>query len=172
MRSERGKQGGMARYIRQTWFRLAIVVAVVAAVGVFIATSGSDMEPVAADAQDVRVLSGGVHTVYHSDVALPTSETPQPEGKPVFVWFSATWCTNCAHMDDFAAGVIESYGDRFAFHEKSVDHDQASVNRYGVRGTPTFLLLDASGKEVARFYTQRDAASFTAAIEEALATAN
>jgi predicted DsbA family dithiol-disulfide isomerase len=55
------------------------------------------------------------------------------------------------------------------FVEKSVDDDRNAASRYGIRGTPTFVLIDAAGQEVTRFGFQRDEQSFVTAIESALA---
>ena len=84
------------------------------------------------------------------------------------VWFSGTWCHICERMAPFAHQTASGYTDRLVFVEKSVDHDRPASGRYGVRGTPTFIMLDAAGTEVTRFHGAGDAASFAAAIEQAL----
>jgi thiol-disulfide isomerase/thioredoxin len=117
----------------------------------------------------VRVLRGSAHTVYHSDAALPTSNEPRADGRPTLVWFSGTWCHFCERMEPFAWETASGFGDQLVFLEKSVDHDRSAASRFGVRGTPTFVLLDASGREQARFFYQADRASFASTIEAALA---
>lgn len=71
-------------------------------------------------------------------------------------------------MDPFAYSVATDFADRLVFVEKSVDHDRSAASRYGVRGTPTFVLIDASGSRVSQFNFQMPAESFTAAIEQGL----
>ncbi len=120
---------------------------------------------------EVQVYTGGVHTVYHSPAPLPSSDAPRGDGKPTLVWFSGTWCTFCERMEPFAIETAESFSERMVFVEKSVDHDRSAASRYGVRGTPTFVLIDAGGNEVARFHFQGSAQDFAAAIEAALGQA-
>ena len=117
---------------------------------------------------DVQVYTGSAHTVYHSTAPLPAAAAPRGDGKPTLVWFSGTWCHFCEQMEPFAFETAEGFGERMAFVEKSVDHDRPAATRFGVRGTPTFVLIDAGGNEVARFHYQRSAQDFAAAIEAAL----
>ncbi len=160
----------LSGYFSRNWVRLAAALVLVAGVVGFVVLSGdSTMESSPADGSNVRVLTGGVRTVQHSTLALPTTDSPQPEGRPTLVWFSATWCTTCARMDPYAKGVLESFSDRLVVVEKSVDHDQTSVDRYGVRATPTFVLIDASGKELSRFFFVPSGAELTRVIEGGLA---
>ena len=157
----------------------AAVVASLIAVAIFTLTGGkTTADPaVAAVARgnaggDVRVITGSHHTVYHSTAALPSASAPREDGKPTLVWFSGTWCEYCAKMDAYAPHQIASrYADRSVFVEKSVDDDRAAAAHYGVRGTPTFVLIDAHGKELARFGFQSTAAAFTQTIEAALVRA-
>lgn len=124
--------------------------------------------PAGAGAANVRLLTGGAHIVHHSDAPLPSVQAPRGDGKPTLVWFSATWCTTCASMEAWATDVGNEFSGRAAFVEKSVDHDRAAVARYTVRGTPTFVVIDASGNELARFFGHPSAAAFRAAIDDAL----
>ena len=117
----------------------------------------------------VRVITGSAHTVYHSTVPLPTATAPRPDGKPTLVWFSGTWCTFCERMDPFVLATVGRFTDRLVFVEKSVDHDRSAASRYGIRGTPTFVLVDAEGHEVARFHYQLSSANFAQVIEASLA---
>ncbi|WP_322797396.1 thioredoxin family protein [Tepidiforma sp.] len=144
----------------------------------------SDASPAAADAADsqlardnaggaeVRVLSGSRHTVYHATAPLPTESTPTSDGRPVLVWFSGTWCDFCERMEPFAHATASQFRDRLVFVEKSVDHDRSAAARYAVRGTPTFVLIDPTGRELARFGFQPTAEAFAAAIEAALQRAS
>jgi thiol-disulfide isomerase/thioredoxin len=122
----------------------------------------------AGDGGQVQVYASNVHTVYHSTAPLPSSGEPRDDGRPTLVWFSGTWCTFCERMDPYAFETAEGYAERMVFVEKSVDHDRGAASRYGVRGTPTFVMVDATGGEVARFHFQGNAQDFAAAIEAAL----
>ncbi len=110
----------------------------------------------------------GVHAVLHSPDPLPTEASPSEDSRPTLVWFSGTWCHYCAEMEGFAHGAAGQFSDRMRFVEKSVDHDGAAARRYGVRGTPTFVLIDNRGQELARFSYQPDSERFTQQIEAAL----
>ena len=117
---------------------------------------------------EVTVYSGRRHVVYHSDPPLPTASSPNVDGQPTLVWFSATWCEICERMSPFVHETASAYTERLHFVEKSVDHDRQAAGRYGVRGTPTFVMLNAAGQEVVRFHGQPNAQSFALAIEQAL----
>ncbi|MGE3857652.1 MAG: TlpA family protein disulfide reductase [Dehalococcoidia bacterium] len=121
----------------------------------------------AADAA-VRVITGGIHTVRHTIAPLPTASTPREDGRPTLVWFSGTWCHFCENMAPYAQSTFAQFEGRMAFAEKSVDHDRAAASRFSVRGTPTFVLIDAQGRELSRFFYQPDAARLRQTVDAAL----
>ena len=164
---------------------LAIAGLVLVLVGAYVfgaRTSASPEERAAAAVQEsaaedlatanaggaVRKYSGTHHTVFHSTVPLPDGRVAAPDARPTLVWFSGTWCEYCEQMEPFAHETAAALNDRVRFVEKSVDHDRSAASRYGVRGTPTFVLIDAAGREVSRFFFQPSPQAFTAAIEAAL----
>ena len=114
------------------------------------------------------LLKGGVHTVRHSTAPLPTAAAPRPDGRPTLVWFTATWCEVCESMAPYAHQAIAEFDERIASVEKSVDHDRPAASRFSVRGTPTFVLIDAQGHEVQRFFYQPDGARLRQTIDAAL----
>jgi len=120
---------------------------------------------------EIRVLTGSHHTVYHSTAPLPTSDRPRADGLPTLVWFSGTWCEVCEQMEPWAHATAAEFKDRMVFVEKSVDHDRGAALRYGVRGTPTFVLIDASGRPLTQFFFQSSPGAFRSAIEKALSLA-
>lgn len=133
-------------------------------------TTNPTLIALAEEASDgpVRVITGSAHTVYHSTLPVPSQATPRSDGKPTLIWFSGTWCTFCERMDPFVYETASRFTDQMIFVEKSVDHDRPAASRYGVRGTPTFVLVDAVGNEIARFHYQSSAASFADIILSAL----
>jgi thioredoxin:protein disulfide reductase len=76
-------------------------------------------------------------------------------GKPVVIDFSATWCTPCRELDDKTfhdPAVVRKAGDEMVMIK--VDLTKAGnplherlVKDYGVRGVPTVVFLDATGRE-------------------------
>ena len=156
------------------WAALAAVVIGVAAL-LIRGPGQSDEDPAIAELArqnaggPIEVLRGSAHTVYHSNRPLPSAAVPRADGRPTLVWFSGTWCEFCERMDPFVHSTASRFSERIAFVEKSVDHDRSAASSYGVRGTPTFVLIDASGNEVARFHYQSNEAAFAQVIESALA---
>lgn len=174
----RGGRGPARRLVAwRSWaLGLAVAIGVLAVVVLAVHAAGREtvQDPAIAELArenaggDVRVLTGTHHTVYHSAAALPSVSAPRIDGKPTLVWFSGTWCEFCERMEPFAHETASRFKDRLAFVEKSVDVDRAAAARYGVRGTPTFVLIDAEGKEIARFGFQATAGAFGQVIEASL----
>jgi len=155
---------------RQSWLAPLLIggAAIVAlAVGWFaLSGSGAEEVPAAEVGSDaVQVLSGNPHTVYHSLAPIPSTSVPQPDGIPTLVWFSGTWCEFCHAMEPFANATIAEFAGRMDFLEKSVDHARPDRQRFRVRGTPTFVLVDREGQEIGRFGFQRSADELRQAIE-------
>ncbi len=153
---------------------LATVALVLVALGGFFLLRGGGSAAVApalaAEAQansggPVRVLNG-VHTVFHSELPLPSAAAPRSDGRYTVVWFSGTWCEFCAQMQSYANDSAAKFRDRLVFMEKSVDDDASDASRFHVRGTPTFVVLDAHGNEVSRFGFQTTAAAFEALLAQ------
>lgn len=115
----------------------------------------------------VQVFTGSKHTVYQAAAPLPTEAAPRADGKPTLVWFSTAACSDCAKMEKYAFKTGQQYAGRFVFVEKAADRD-SSAARYNVTETPTFVLIDARGVEVARFGYEPDVQAFAGAIEAAL----
>jgi thiol-disulfide isomerase/thioredoxin len=114
----------------------------------------------------VQAFTGSQHTVYQSIAPLPTAGSPRSDAKPTLVWFSSTGCGDCHRMESFVEQTAQQVADRAVFVEKSIDRD-ASAGRYGVTSAPTFVLVDAQGRELARFGYQPSAEAFKAAISGA-----
>jgi thiol-disulfide isomerase/thioredoxin len=140
---------------------LLAVVAVVAVSGRSSATPATVEARALAEANSggpVRVLTGGHHTVYHSDLPLPTAAAPRTDGRFTLVWFSGTWCEVCESMEPYVNATAARFGDRVILIEKAVDVARSDAARFRVRGTPTFVLLDPHGRELTRFNYQPAAA--------------
>ena len=108
----------------------------------------------------VQVMTGPAHTVYHSTLPLPSVAAPREDGRPTLIWFSNTTCTFCERMDPFVYSTIDRFTDRVVFVEKSIARDRNSASRYGIRGTPTFVLVDTVGDEIGRFFFQSTGTAF------------
>lgn len=104
-----------------------------------------------------------------ADRSEPPCWTPMPveeaqrvaqgAGRPLLVDFGAEWCAACKELDRHTfttadPGVV-SAAARFVAVRVDMTHDddatEALGERFGVRGLPTVLLYDSTGKEVQRF---------------------
>jgi thiol-disulfide isomerase/thioredoxin len=149
-------------------FGIVALIAAGAAAFYLFGTPGESDSPGEVAADGTRVIEGSVHTVRHSEAPLPTADEPRADGLPTLVWFSGTWCHFCQAMSPFAHDTADEFASQVAFVEKSVDHDRSAANGYGVRGTPTFVLIDAYGEEIVRFGFQQTADAFRQVISDAL----
>jgi len=80
--------------------------------------------------------------------------------KDVFVFGNADWCPHCRNTIDhvFTDPVfIETLNDKFVSVELNDARDKELLKSFGVRGYPTFLILDASGAEIIRSVGYSDA---------------
>lgn len=71
-------------------------------------------------------------------------------------------------MERFVEPSAAKFQSKVAFVEKSVDHAPELVRQFRVFGTPTFVLIDPQGREVARFGYESTPESFEARLATAL----
>lgn len=152
---------------RRRWFFLALAVVVVAVgAAAAIATRGSERAPLAAEG---RAPSFDLPRVGAADQRVTLE---QFRGRPVLVNFWASWCVPCRKEMPALQAAYERAGGRVAFvgvNEKdgasgAVDFQRSTGVRYpsgydpqgtvgrrfGVRGLPTTVFVDASGQLVGR----------------------
>ena len=79
--------------------------------------------------------------------SLALSEAGQA-GQPTLVWFHADWCHVCQQIKPDVVDLGQEFEGRVKFVRLNVDDSasRAALQRYGVRATPTFVLLDAAGQ--------------------------
>ena len=68
---------------------------------------------------------------------------------PVFVDFYADWCGPCKMMAPIFDELAREYAGQLLVVKLDTDRNQATTQRFGVRGIPT-LILFRGGQEVAR----------------------
>lgn len=61
--------------------------------------------------------------------------------KPVLVDFYADWCGPCQTMGPVIDEIKKHYGEQLRVLKINVDNNQATAQKYKVRGVPTFLLF-------------------------------
>ena len=96
------------------------------------------------------------------------------QDKYLFVDVYATWCGPCKYMSG-RVFTQESVGDYFnkTFVNAKFDAERGEgidiARKYRVEGYPTFLILNAEGKEVGRIVGGDDAAAFIKKVDGVLA---
>ncbi len=99
------------------------------------------------------------------------------EGKPIFLDLYATWCGPCKMMSEqeFVKPVAGDYFNA-TFVNAKFDAEKGEglqlARKYGLRAYPTFLILDAKGKEIGRIVGAGEAEAFIQKVKEELAKAN
>lgn len=68
--------------------------------------------------------------------------------------FSASWCGPCKSM----AAVLNRINLPVAVQEIDVDDNHEQAAQYAIRGVPTLILVDSTGKEVSRLVGSKNEA--------------
>ena len=109
--------------------------------------------------------------VWQTDEAAALAEA-RAKTKPVLIDFGAAWCTACKELEHetFPDAAVRAAAARFvAVHVDGTDDEAATYKalamKYKVTGLPVLVLLDSSGKEVARYNEFVKAEPFAAALK-------
>jgi len=80
---------------------------------------------------------------------LTAAASPESDWKsePVMLDFHADWCGPCQRVRPAVQQLIR---DGYPIKQIDIDHDPKLASRYHVQGVPTFIVLDASGRELDR----------------------
>jgi thiol:disulfide interchange protein len=114
--------------------------------------------------------SSGSDTInWNSDYDSAMAQAAQ-QNKPILVAFSATWCGPCQTMkktvyhDPEVVKVSQSFVPIFI----DTDENGELAREYGVRGIPSYFLLQPDGTVIESFSGSRDASEFAAKLKNAL----
>jgi thiol-disulfide isomerase/thioredoxin len=94
-------------------------------------------------------------------VATPARQVPAADRIRVILFTGTEWCPACVHLEstvvsttawqEFARSEITFRKiDVPADRSRLTGSDRAAIAKYGVRGYPTMVVTDASGKELSR----------------------
>ncbi|HSN97912.1 MAG TPA: cytochrome c biogenesis protein CcdA, partial [Candidatus Nanopelagicales bacterium] len=124
-------------------------------VGAFMFFSWFQLPPAAA--QGDAAAAAAPEITWQTDEAA-AREAAQKAGKPVVIDFGASWCTACKELEHktFPELAVRKEATRFsAIKVDATDDEDPKVvelqKKYGVKGLPTVIILDSTGKEAARF---------------------
>ena len=128
--------------------------------GVLLTTLGLFMLITSAS-KPARTLSWEPPPATDASVATLTDlahDKARAEGRPLIIDFTAAWCVACKEIDKltFTDERVQREAGRFvAVKVDATDTEDplvvATMDRLQVRGLPTLILFDSSGKEVERF---------------------
>jgi thiol:disulfide interchange protein DsbD len=105
----------------------------------------------AADARERKRATAGVAWVHGEGKALALARA---EGRPVILDFWAEWCTACKELDRaaWADPKVQEQAARFVAVKVDGTDDtpefQALIEKYGIVGMPTVVLIDGRGREL------------------------
>lgn len=102
-------------------------------------------------------------------------DAARASGQPTILYFYATWCPICARqepiiVDLFGGSEISDWGIaafRVNFNDPQTDADERAIaEQLGISYQHTFVLLDASGKVVAKVNGQQTKEQLKQALEK------
>lgn len=92
-------------------------------------------------------------------------------GQPALVFFHADWCHICERITPEVEDLQTQYDGRVAIVRMNVDHGESRpyLEKYRVRGTPTFILFDEDGTMLATVPGWPGSDRFAQAFDQVLA---
>jgi len=105
------------------------------------------------------------------DYRADTSALVGGSGHPQLVEFFAYWCTTCRFMRPTVHQLEADYWGKLDFVYLDIDNPANSdvKDEFGFVAQPLFILLDANGNELQRWYGVVNEEEFRAAFDAALA---
>jgi thiol:disulfide interchange protein len=97
----------------------------------------------------VRAFAAAEVVPWREDFAAAQAEA-RDAGKPVFAYFTASWCGPCQQMQrtTWADASVEAALADYVPVKIDIDRHQALAMQYGVQGIPYMVVLDEAGQPV------------------------
>lgn len=132
--------------------------------GLLAACAPAAMTPTAApDDSQVVGTEGGLYPL--QDLALISST-----GRPQFIHSYADWCITCQHNHPIVNNLKAEFGDQVDFINLNIDVPETldARTRFDIVERSQYLLTDASGAVLQRWYGYLDEATVEAYVREYL----
>lgn len=88
--------------------------------------------------------------------------------KILLIDFYATWCIPCKNMSKILDKVVEQFEKQVVFCKVNIDNIPALASIYNIRGVPTILLIDSTGKELKKLVGEQEYQDLISEIKQLL----
>lgn len=113
---------------------------------------GLSLAAAPAAAQDLDAVKTSPGLTQDAGVLAPASKRRGRDVKTLtLLYFHASWCQSCKRFDAGGAlDVVKQAEPDLAVKHVDVDTEVGTLEKYGVEVTPTLVLVDADGFQLAR----------------------
>lgn len=94
---------------------------------------------------DIQETGSGTDITDEAPASIRSGQT-----MPKVLDFRADWCPPCRQMEPLFHKLEKEYNGKVEFITVDVDANQQLAAEYNISAIPTFVFLDAEGKEVSR----------------------
>lgn len=131
------------------------------------AQENADNQSAEAVGASAPAAAGEIDFVYGFDEGLARATA---EGKPLLVFFTATWCTYCHQMEAqaFQQSAVIELARRFVCASVDADEEAAVCRQFRVRGFPTVQFLSPRGVPLNRLVGKQPAQRLLQEMQAAL----
>ena len=91
-------------------------------------------------------MSEHIHYVNDANFAAEVLESKQP----VLLDFWAEWCGPCKMLSPILDDIAKDYAGRLKVAKMNIDENQATPNKYAVRGIPTLMIFKNGNVEATK----------------------
>lgn len=99
---------------------------------------------------DEFVVKADQMNIEHANQLKKFEQNVLQSPKPVFLYFTATWCPPCQKIKPIIEEVFEEYKDKIKCLKFDLDENKVIANSLSIKAVPTFIFLN-QGQELYRF---------------------